>query len=472
MNVGCSERAAESPGTAGGAEPPLVVDLDGTLVKTDLLIETVLALLIRQPLWALMLPVWLLHGKARLKHEVARRVTLEIAELPWRSDFIESLRQQRGKGRLLVLATGSDLLLAQQVAQHLKLFDLVLASDGTNNLCGQAKRDLLVDQFGERGFDYAADGGGRTRNDTIVWAAARNAIRIGPTSSGFVDHLRALRPSHWLKNVLIFVPLFAAHRFDFSSVKTSSLAFLAFGCCAAGGYLFNDLVDLRADRHHPHKRLRPFASGTLPLSYALTTIPILLATGGVLGALISLPFLGVVIAYFVLSALYSLRLKKVAVLDVLFLAGLYTVRIIAGSVASGIWLSEWLLAFSMFFFFSLALVKRYAELVIMRSVDHDGAHARAYELDDGELLAAMGTASGYLAAMVLSLYIASDKAHSVYHHVDVLWVLCLLLLYWISHVWLTAHRGKMHDDPLVFATTDTTSRILLVLMMLTVVVAL
>jgi 4-hydroxybenzoate polyprenyltransferase len=362
------------------------------------------------------------------------------------------------------------------------------------NLCGEAKRERLVSEFGEHGFDYAADGGGMARRDLAVWTSARKAIIVNPDArvraaaaarpvaidkvftdakTGVAERLHALRPGHWLKNLLVFVPLVAAHYFrDLALLEKTLLAFVAFGFCASAGYLLNDLIDLEADRRHPQKRLRPFAAGDLPLSYALLTMPVLLIAGGLLGALVSPVLLGIVLGYFLMSAAYSLRIKKVAVLDVLFLAGLYTVRIMAGSAAVGIWSSHWLVAFSTFLFFSLALVKRYGELVIMRAVEGDHARARAYELSDGELLAGMGISSGYLAVLVLALYIVLDKAQTLYARPELLWFLCPLLLYWISRVWLIAHRGKMHHDPLVFATTDRPSQILLLLMVATAILAL
>lgn len=455
------------------AEPPLVVDLDGTLVKTDLLIESVLILLRKQPLYLFVFPLWLLHGIACFKQQVARRVALDASILPWRESFIHFLRQQRAEGRTLVLATGSDTRIAQAVAAHLKLFDTVLASDGVVNLRGVSKRDCLVARFGERGFDYAADG---ERHDRIVWASARRAVVIDGDAEGKTRSklcIRALRPGHWLKNVLVFAPVVAAHRLDdFTLLEKSLLAFVAFGCCASSGYLFNDLIDLDADRHHPVKRLRPLASGDLPLACALIAIPVLLLLGCLLGGWVSPVLLGILLIYFGLSAGYTLHIKRVAVLDVLFLAGLYTVRIMAGSAAVNIWPSHWLLAFTIFLFFSLALVKRYGELVILRREDGEGARARAYEIADEELLAAMGIASGYLAVLVLALYIATDKAEALYTSRELLWFLCPLLLYWISYVWLTAHRGRMPGDPVVFATGDRTSAILLVLMAVTAVVAL
>jgi len=488
MSVVSSERTAKFPdgGVAEGyvSGPPLVVDLDGTLVKTDLLIESILALMKQHPLCLFAFPGWIAGGKAWFKHQVASRVRLDPGTLPWRIQLIDYLVQQHADGRTLVLATGSDIGIARQMADHLKLFDEVFASDGTVNLCGEAKRDLLVCKLGAGGFDYAADGGSSGRCDLAIWMAARKAILVNPGRSvtraaarlgktdlvfsdgknGFAAYLKALRPAHWLKNLLVFVPLLAAHRFhDLALLEKSLLAFVAFGCCASSGYLFNDLVDLESDRHHPDKRHRPLAAGDLPLSFGLIAGPVLFVLGCVIGALASPLLLVILAAYCAMSAVYSLRAKKVAILDVLFLAGLYTVRIMAGSAATGIWPSHWLLAFSTFLFFSLALAKRYSELVLMRRVDGNAAKARAYELQDGELLAAMGIASGYLAVLVLALYIAADRARVHYSRTEMLWLLCPLLLYWISHVWLTAHRGDLSHDPVVFATGDRTSRILILL---------
>jgi 4-hydroxybenzoate polyprenyltransferase len=471
MSTICGEQVAEFSGADDQTRTPcpLAVDLDGTLLKTDLLIESVFSLLKTQPQCLFLFPVWLAHGTACFKHEVARRVSPDLASLPWRSEFIEDLNRQRARGRSVVLATGGDVEIARQVAEHLKLFDLVLASDGIANLCGEAKRTCLVNRFGEKGFDYAAGGGCA---DRAVWKSARKAVLVGPEAHGAVNRWKALRPRHWLKNLLVFVPLVAAHRFhDVALIEKSLLAFLAFGCCASSGYLFNDLMDLEADRHHPQKKFRPLASGDLPLSYALLMIPFLVIFGCLAGALVSPMLLAILLIYFAMTSAYSWHIKRVAVLDVLFLAGLYALRIMAGSAATGLWPSHWLLAFSIFLFFSLALVKRYAELVIVQRINGNGAKARAYELSDRELLATMGMASGYLAVLVMALYIATDKAQTLYSTRELLWLLCPLLLYWISYVWLTAHRGNMPGDPVEFAISDRTSRILIFLMAATAIVA-
>ena len=461
---------------------PVVVDLDGTLVKTDLLLESLCRLQRQQPLAFFALPFWLLRGRAYLKREIARRVEFDATLLPYRMELVDYLRAEREKGRMIVLATGADELLARKVADHLRLFDLVLASDGTTNLSGERKRVRLADEFGEKGFEYA----GNDSRDVAVWSSAKRGIVVNPSprllrvaarvteaerafaedSPSFREYVSALRPRHWLKNVLVFVPILAAHFFLEPVLWfRTMLAFMGFCCCASSGYLINDLCDLPADRHHPEKRSRPFASGRLPLGYGLGMAPALAIFGCVLAGLLSGTSLAFLVLYFVLTLAYSLGLKKVVLLDVVVLAGLYTLRIMAGGIAIGIWPSVWLVAFSIFIFISLAFVKRYAELVLMRGVDGDHAKARSYELNDAELLASKGTAAGYAAVVVLALYIASGAVKVLYSRHQVMWCLCPLLLYWIGYVWLIAHRGRMDTDPLVFAVHDRTSRILILLML-------
>lgn len=482
---GASARLVPLPATP---LPPLVVDLDGTLIKTDLLVESVCSRLRQEPLSLFALPVWLVRGRAHLKREIAQRVQLDPALLPYRTELVDYLRAEHDKGRAIVLATASDERFAKQVADYLTVFDTVLASDGITNLAAERKRERLVAQFGEKGFDYV----GNESRDLPVWSSARKAIvvnpkprlkravvKVAPFESVFEEpgasvgeYFRALRPQQWLKNILIFVPLFAAHLFtEPVLVATTVVAFMAFCCCASSGYLINDLCDLPADRHHPSKRLRPFASGRLPLVYGLAMAPALVILGCLLSWLVSWLLVGFLLLYLTLTVTYSVRLKKVVLLDVFLLACFYTLRIIAGGIAAAVPLSVWLLAFSMFLFLSLAFVKRYAELVIMRSVDGDHAQARSYELSDAELLAFEGTASGYAAVLVLSLYIASGAVKVRYSTHLILWLVCPMLLYWIGYLWMVAHRGKMHHDPLVFAVRDGTSRILILLMLAAALIA-
>lgn len=480
---GTAEIRVVSPAGQLIQSPALVVDLDGTLVKTNLLLESLLVLLKEKPQYALVLPAWLLRGKAYLKQQVANRVSLDVSVLPFQGEFLDYLRAQRAEGRSLALATAGDERIARQVADHLKLFDFTFASDGKTNLSGTFKRDRLVHEFGEKGFDYA----GNDLPDLVVWSSARKAIVVNPNplvssrvarvaevdrvfkerGNGFVDYLKALRPHHWLKNLLVFVPLLAAHSVDnITLLGKAFLALAAFGCLASAGYLLNDLLDLMSDRVHPRKHLRPLAAGDLSLSYPLLMIPVLVGLGCLIGTLISPLFVALASIYFGLSATYSLYARKIAVLDVIVLAGLYTLRIIAGAAAVAIWPSPRLLAFSTFLFFSLALVKRYSEL----AVNH--VKARGYELSDQELLAAMGIGSGYVSVLVLALYIDTETAKALYRTYDLLWFLCPLLMYWISYLWLSAHRGKMLEDPIIFAASDSTSRLLLILMGVTVALAL
>jgi 4-hydroxybenzoate polyprenyltransferase len=465
-----------------------VVDLDGTLIKTDLLLESVCSLLRQEPLALFALPVWLLKGRAHLKRKIAERVELDPALLPYRTEVLDYLRAEHDKGRSIVLATASDAKFARHVADHLKLFDVVLASDGTTNLAAERKRVRLVTQFGEKGFDYIGD----EFRDLAVWSSARKAIVVSPNprlrqavvkvsqferafaepGASVAEYLGALRPQQWMKNILVFVPLFAAHLLtEPILVIRTIIAFVAFCCCASSGYLVNDLCDLPADRHHPSKRLRPFASGRLPLAYGFVFAPLLAIIGCALAGLLSGLSLGIVVLYFIVAAAYSFFLKKEVLLDVFTLASLYTLRIIEGGLAAAVPLSVWLLGFSMFLFLSLAFIKRYAELVIMRSVDGDHAMARSYEQGDAELLVSKGTASGYAAVLVLSLYIASGSVKVLYSTHEILWLVCPLLLYWIGYLWLVAHRGKMYHDPLVFAVRDRTSRILILLMLAAALIA-
>ncbi len=496
MNTGCVSSPALEPQSAiaqtvalpASTLRPLVVDLDGTLIKTDLLLESVCRLLRQDPLALFAVARWLLKGRAHVKRELAQRVTLDPALLPYRTGLLEYVRAEREKGRQIVLATGSDERFARGVADHLKLFDWVQASDGITNLSGEHKRARLVGEFGDKGFDYVGNGS----RDLAVWSSAKNAIVVNPSPrlgravakvaqvestfeesrASLHEYLSALRPQQWLKNILVFVPLFAAHLFTEPILLIRTIiAFASFCCCASSGYLINDLCDLQADRHHPEKRLRPFASGRLPLAYGLALAPALAILGCGLAWLLSWFSVGILLLYYTVAAAYSFRLKRTVLLDVFLLASFYTLRIIAGGIAAVVPLSVWLLAFSMFLFLSLAFIKRYAELVIMRSVDGDHATARSYELSDAELLVAMGIASGYAAVLVLSLYIASGSVKLLYSTHQVLWLVCPLLLYWIGYLWLVAHRGKMIDDPLVFAMRNQTSRILILLMLAAALIA-
>ncbi|MBP0951683.1 UbiA family prenyltransferase [Pseudomonas alliivorans] len=457
--------------------PPLVVDLDGTLLRSDVLFETAMAFIRQYPLQVFKLLLWLLQGKASLKRGLALSVKLDIALLPYDADVIEYIQQARRTGRLIVLATAAHETLATQIARHLNLFDQVWASDGEVNLSAHRKRDLLIDHYGQSGFDYI----GNSTDDLCIWATARKAIVANPhvgvqrraQAQGNVDQVlnahatslkdwrKALRLHQWLKNALIFVPLLAAHQIQQSQqVIDGLLAFLFFGLCASSVYVLNDLLDLADDRHHRSKRNRPFASGRLPIKSGLIAVPtlLLLAFGGA-AAVLPWQFSAVLGAYYLLTLVYSLYLKRHMAVDVIVLAMLYTTRILAGAAAFHLPLTFWILAFSMFLFLSLALVKRYAELREARVREVEGkTRGRGYYPGDLDMIASLGASSGNLAVMVLALYIHEGATIALYQHPHVIWLACPLLLFWITRIWMLTHRGLMNDDPVVFAIRDRISQ--------------
>ena len=449
---------------------PICVDLDGSLVCSDTLVELVLALLREQPLYVFVLPLWLLYGKSRFKDEIARRVALDARVLPYNAELLDWLRRARAEGRPIWLCTAAHERVAHSVAEHLDLFDGVIATSAADNLSGRRKTERLVELFGAQRYDYV----GNARVDLPVWSSARCAI-VADAQRAFADRvsrvtrveqvfpraprdarlfLRAIRVHQWLKNLLVFVPLGAAHLVgDGRAVAAAILAFVAFSLCASGVYLINDLLDLESDRRHPRKRERPFASGRLPLVHGAVMALVLLVAAAALSLAFS-PQLALVLAvYFAATMLYSLRAKRIVMVDVVLLSALYTLRIIAGTVAIGVPLSFWLLAFSMFLFLSLALVKRHAELLVLA----DALPGRGYRREDTPVVMGFGAASGFASVLVLALYINSPQSAALYERPEVIWLLCPLLMYWIMRMWLKAHRGEMHDDPVVFAVTDRVS---------------
>jgi 4-hydroxybenzoate polyprenyltransferase/phosphoserine phosphatase len=450
---------------------PLCVDCDGTLIRTDLLHESVFLALKRVPWMLLMLPFWLLRGKAYMKLRLAQLVRFEWDTLPLNNDVVTLIKQARSAGRRTVLATASHRVLADAYAAHLQLFDEVLATDGSTNLAGRNKRDLLVARYGERGFDYA----GNSDTDLTVWAAARRAIvvshgvslsqraarcteveqSIGVPRAGLTTYLRGLRLHQWLKNLLVFVPLLAAHQLGLNILLWHAIvAFFSFSLCASSVYVLNDLLDLSSDRRHLRKCKRPFAAGLIPISHGAVLIPVLLAAAFALASLLPLQFIGVLGIYFAFTLSYSLVLKKQVVVDVLMLAGLYTLRVIAGGAATHIVPSFWLLAFSMFIFLSLAVVKRYSELLITLQQNKSEAAGRGYSVQDLPVLMSMGASSGMVAVLVFALYINNPDITRIYKSPEWLWLVPPLLLYWVSRLWMKTHRGEIDDDPVVFAIRD------------------
>ena len=458
---------------------PLCVDLDGTLIRSDLLVESMLALLAQKPFMLFAMLLWLLRGKAHLKHEIARRTQLDATTLPYNHEVVAWVRSQQAS-RPVVLCTAADAELAKGVADHLGGFELTLASDGSLNLSGNHKAQALIDKFGHRGFDYA----GNATVDLHVWKHARSAIvvesgsrlaaaaaKVTTVERSFAVPgaslrlwLKALRVHQWVKNVLVFLPLLAAHlMLNLHALTSTMLAFVCFNLCASSVYLTNDLLDLASDRQHQRKRHRPFAAGMLPLMAGPIAAIALLLGSFALAWLVAPAFFFVLLGYYVLTTAYSLRFKRMMMLDVVVLAMLYTSRILAGAAALHTPPSFWLLAFSMFIFLSLAMIKRYTELLAAQKAGKVKPSGRGYDVEDIPLIQSLGGSSGYLSVLVLALYINSTASEALYRHPEYLWVLCPLLLYWISRTWAIAHRGIMHDDPVVFAVRDNVSRVLLVL---------
>ncbi|MCC8401226.1 UbiA family prenyltransferase [Paraburkholderia sp. MMS20-SJTN17] len=455
---------------------PLVVDLDGTLIRSDVLIECGFAFTRSAPHRFYEPLLWLMReGKAGLKARLAAATNIDVTVLPYDPAVIEWLKEERAAGRTLVLATASHERYAKAIAEHLGLFDRTFATDGVTNLSAHRKRDVLVAEFGEKGFDYA----GNSHDDVAVWAAAERAYVVNPSNGvertarkqGNVARVidgragwlkpwaKSLRLHQWLKNLLIFVPLLAAHQAsDPALLLSAALAFLAFGMCASSVYLLNDLLDLEDDRHHPTKRKRPLASGSLPLAWGAALFPVLLVMGGSIAwFLLPHKFALTLLGYYVLTLAYSFHLKRRVMVDVVVLASLYTTRIIAGAAAIDAKLTFWLLAFSMFVFLSLALVKRYAELHALQERGLAKSRGRGYVASDLSLISSLGAASGYLSVLVLALYIQDSNTTSLYRHPQFIWLACPLLLYWVSRTWVLAHRGQMHDDPIVYAAKDRVS---------------
>jgi len=466
---------------------PLCVDLDGTLTPVDTLHENLMGLIRQAPSAVLAIPIWLCSGKAKMKRQMATRAKFDATNLPINQQLLDWLKSERASGRPIMLATAADQRIALQVANEVGIFDEIFASDGERNLSADVKRTELVKRFGERGFDYV----GNENADELVWRSARKAIIVGsnrqiekarrvteidrafPTvSAGPLTWLKAMRLHQWVKNVLIFLPALLAHKILQPAILLESvLAFVAYGLCASSVYLVNDLLDLSVDRRHPRKCKRAFAAGLLSIRSGGFAAIVLLAISVVIALLVGWRFAAVLGGYYVLTWSYSLRLKRAALVDVMTLAGLYTVRIIAGAAATAIPLSFWLLAFSVFIFLSLGFVKRYTELDEARKADRMSTHGRGYRADDLPLLMNLGVSAGYCTIVVMALYINSADSQALYRHNKPLWLVCPLLLYWISRVWLLTSRGQMPDDPVVFAMRDRLSLLILGLLGLIVILA-
>ncbi len=469
---------------------PLCVDLDGTLVKSDTLLDTVIVLARQKPAALLQFPKWVAQGKAAFKRQVSLLASIDVVHLPYNQPLLEYLRQQYAEGREIYLATGADTLLAERVAAHLGIFAGVMASDGSVNLTGNNKLAAFQERF-PAGFCYI----GNARPDVSLLtrcvepmvANPHRSLRTGlrraqvipaRTFSDSVSPLqawvRAIRLHQWAKNVLIFLPLLLAHVRVLGPMVAVCLAFLSFGLAASATYIVNDLLDLEADRHHPRKRRRPFAAGDLSPIVGVATVGVFLA--GSLAIALLLPRISFALSpafpwngqgsyltwlaiYAVSTIAYSLWLKRIVLVDVIVLSGLYTIRILAGSAAAGVPVSPWLAAFSIFFFLSLAFVKRFSELESMRirseTTGTIAVKGRGYRLSDLEQIRSFGTSSASASVLVFLLYVGNlDAAAKLYGHTTRLWLLVPVLLLWLYRLWLLASRDELHEDPVVYAITD------------------
>lgn len=451
---------------------PLFVDLDGTLIKTDVLAETAVAFVGQHPLSSFRIFGWLAEGKAALKRHLADAVQLDVAALPYNNAVLARIQAAKNDGRQIYLASASDSRIVRAVADHLGCFDGWLASDGATNLSKQAKADRLATKFGAKAFDYI----GNSTDDLPVWRVAATAILANASpelvrkvqreglrcdvlpGDGARRHLRsvikALRPHQWAKNALVFVPLVTAHLFSASALVTALLAFVAFSLCASSVYVINDVVDVQADRQHPAKKKRPFASGNLSLLEGAEMAPLLIAAAFLVAWLVSPKFTAVLACYFAICTGYTFFLKRQMLIDAVTLATLYTLRIIGGAIALQVTLSQWLLAFSMFLFLALAFVKRYCEMAMRLDAALPDPANRNYRAGDLPVIASLAASSGYSAVIVFALYLSSSAVRELYRHPDVLWLACPVLLYWVSRILMLSHRRALHDDPVLFAIKD------------------
>lgn len=458
--------------TAREPLPVLCVDLDGTLIRGNLLWECILVVLKSSPAILLLLPFWLLRGRAFLKQQLAARVHLDPARLPYRQQVLDLVRDEQLAGRRIALVTAADRSLAESIASHLGVFDEVHASDGQNNLKGASKAAFLIEHFSASGFEYVGD----SVADLEVWRHARAAYVVGtqeraeqaasvttlkativqsPTS--LRAWVNALRGHHWAKNLLLFLPLALSHNLTLEPLVRTAGGFVLYGLCASGLYILNDLLDLHSDREHPWKKDRPIAAGHISIAQGLFTSLALLTSSILFGFLLDLQFALVLVGYAALTMLYSLYLKKVALFDVFVLSSFYSFRILAGAMISSTPLSQWFLAFSLFFFLSLAMAKRYSELLHANNLVKSGNSGRGYRVDDRELLLALGVGSSFSAVVILSLYVQSDSVRVLYLSPEYLFLLCPIVLYWLSRTWLQAHRGELKEDPVTLAIRDRAS---------------
>ncbi|HSG82372.1 MAG TPA: UbiA family prenyltransferase [Gemmatimonadota bacterium] len=460
---------------------PLILDIDGTLLKSDLLWESIAALTTSHPIKSLLLPLYILRGRPTLKNFLARESGLDVNEVPLSPTALAMIEAAEAEGRKVILASGSPQSMADAMARR------VGADEGWGtgpkiNLTGSSKLARILEEH--ETFDYV----GNSWVDIPMWRKARKAIAVNPKrlavwlgrrarpdleivndkKPAWRSWVRALRPHHWAKNVLIFLPALAAHLSPDAGLVTRLLAgFAAFCAMTSAVYLLNDIADLSSDRRHETKRYRPLAAGELSISHAVAVAGLLAAGAAALAWYLSPLFAAVLASYLVLTTAYSASLKRKLIIDVITLATLYTIRVVAGAVLVQVPLSRWFLAFSIFLFLSLSLVKRVVELQELKTSETGRAAGRGYHVDDLTVLMGLGTAAAAASALVYCLYITSDDVLHLYERADALWIGLPLFLYWIARLWVLAGRGIVHEDPVAFTLRDGATYAVLIAFVLT-----
>jgi len=470
---------------------PLLVDLDGSIIKTDTLFESAIQYVKRNPFRVVQLCLWTIKGKLFLKKKLSEHTTLDSDSLPYREEVLQFLQKERSTGRNLILVTGAREEIGRKINEHLELFDQVVGTSDEVNLTGNDKRDWANATYGESNYDYL----GNEEKDISVWRCARNSIVIGDETLNnlakqvsHVEHhfptpkanatvfLKMIRVHQWAKNALVFVPLITAQDFlSAGSVWHATLAFIALSFCASATYIINDLMDLGADRKHHTKKNRPIAAGLVSIPSSLL-VSIILMTLGLGISILALPdlFLLALVIYVALTVLYSFKFKQLQTIDVISLACLFTIRVMAGGAAINVPLSFWLLSFSMFLFLSLAIVKRVAELIHLESSlenSDQAAKGRGYTTSDINILISLGSSAGFISVLVIALYINSNEVTALYEHPEILWLICPVLGYWIMRIWMLVARNQMNEDPIFFAVTDRNSWLAAIIIVLDLAIA-
>lgn len=455
-------------------ETALCLDLDGTLIRSDALFESIFQLLKINPLFLFLVPIWLMKGKPNLKEEIDKRIDFKADTLPYNQDLIDYAKAEKNRGRKVYLATASHISIADKVAKHLNIFDGVYATKDGYNLKSEKKAKVLNQEFGKGKYVYAGD----AKVDYNIWKDAAAAIVVSNKKTFIEDVnkkftveksfynevnifkkiIKEIRVYQWVKNLLLFLPILLAHTLgNVTDLTNVVIGFFSFSISASFVYVLNDLLDLDSDRSHPRKKKRPLASGDLPIQIGIALVPLLLIIGIGLSFFLSPKFQFILFSYILITTAYSFSLKKVPILDIILLATLFTTRIVAGAFAANVYLSMWILAFSMFFFMNLAVLKRYTELLVMKKKNEIEAKGRGYHIEDMGLLLSMGPAAGFLSILVFVLYIDSAQATGLYSEPLILWLIAPVFLYWISRIWHLSVRGKMTDDPIVFTGKDKVS---------------